>query len=600
MKRRATALLGVVVLAMLIAAGGAPRPAAEAGATRAATGGAAAASRLGYVGRVTGTDAFVGIVVRGDAVTAYVCDGRNLARWFHGTLTNGRALLTSRSGGRLQVDLRSVPRGALRLPRRKALPFVASPARGRAGLFRAERAVTTRARRKGRRLTGWVRLNDGSVRGASVTSLYRILRPEPGIAVVLLAETGGTIAEPAAEPSPEERVTGEAVPICKWFTGVTSDGRRTPLSTPGCGIPRAGAKPPVGSGPRVISRPSGYRLSEAALAAFATRLHEKRGGQRGELLRRAQQSDPDLPSQSARALIATQAAAMRADSRLLVAAERLRGGTPAEVTARTDAYELLAGPYLDAVAAALPSFSPLVAIVQQNGFRPNLPARRTFRGPWADISHIVTSGDDWKFDENAYEICRDGFCPPVVDVVAGATSVRAHVRAGYDSSIEWNREHMLTFDVPPNAGDVEVEIDGAGVHIQIDEEDCFGRSGGYASTRYNVHRVTGGAVEEEPVTGLVLEYQFGDPTQQWGPGVIPGTLARTNDCVPGLAPPVPPPPYLEIAGEDPNIVLKFTAPPAGGTFAFSAGVTARAQVALGGTSVSQVRLGVDKVIIRHG
>lgn len=155
-------MLACAVLAMLIAAGSLlPVPAS-----------AAAVSRHGYVGRVAGTDAFVGIVIRGSAVTAYVCNGRKLARWFEGTLRDKRARLRSRSGGRIKLKITPSgrARGVLRLPARKARRFVASAARGRAGLFRAERAVTTRSGRPGRALTGWVRLNGGAVRGASVTS----------------------------------------------------------------------------------------------------------------------------------------------------------------------------------------------------------------------------------------------------------------------------------------------------------------------------------------------------------------------------------------------------------------------------------------------
>jgi hypothetical protein len=69
-------MFACVVLAALVEAGSLPAPASAAGV-----------ARPGYVGRVAGTDAFVGIVIRGRAVTAYACDGRTLARWFEGKLT---------------------------------------------------------------------------------------------------------------------------------------------------------------------------------------------------------------------------------------------------------------------------------------------------------------------------------------------------------------------------------------------------------------------------------------------------------------------------------------------------------------------------------
>ena len=87
-------MLACVVRAALVAAGLLPEPASAAGA-----------ARLGYVGRVAETDAFVGIVIRGRAVTGYVCDGRKLARWLQGKLTDEPAPLRSRSGGRIEPKI---------------------------------------------------------------------------------------------------------------------------------------------------------------------------------------------------------------------------------------------------------------------------------------------------------------------------------------------------------------------------------------------------------------------------------------------------------------------------------------------------------------
>ena len=201
-----------VALAMLAVVGSLSAPAS-----------AADVPRLGYVGRVAGTKAFVGVVVRGNRVMAYVCDGRKLARWFEGTLRGERARLRSRSGGRLTLKVVSArrARGVLRLPGRKRLRFAAAAARGRAGLFRDERDVT-RSGRPRRALTGWVRLNNGRVRGATATSRYRIEHPSRGITVVLDAATGGTISSPSSGPERAQRVTGTAVPICRWFIGATS------------------------------------------------------------------------------------------------------------------------------------------------------------------------------------------------------------------------------------------------------------------------------------------------------------------------------------------------------------------------------------------
>jgi hypothetical protein len=603
MTRAVAALLIVVCLPASVWAGSLRGSTSAAGATPEATAHSAAAglSRLGYVGRVPGTNAFIGIVVRDDAVTAYVCDSRTLAQWFRGRITAGRAVLRSASGARIELRIGGTARGVLRLPGRKALPFVAVAARGRAGLFRADRALT-KSGKSVRVLTGWVRLGNGSLRGASVTSNFRILSPAPGVTAVLVAETGGTITAPGAQPAPGERVTGTAVPICKWFTGATSAGRKVSLTTPGCGIARAGVKPPGSTGPSVTTRPTDFRLSQAALTAFATGMHDQFTTQRAALLKLAQQSDPDPPA-SARAVIAKTATAMLGDSKLLEAAERLRqGGTPAEVADRTAGYKRVAGPQFDSIQNVLPPFNPLVAIFSRTGLTATLPARQTYRGPWADVSHITTSGDDWTYEQSAFRICRDFLrCSPLADIAAGATNVRAHVRAGFNSSITWDRAHLLTFDIPasPTARDVEVEIDGAGVDIAIDSEDCFGTAWGWATAGYSIYAVSDGLVAGEPITGVILDSLFGDPTQTWTAGPVLGTLVHTNDCVPNFAPPVPPPASVLIVGDE-AVVLKFTAPPQGGTYALSASVTAHADVVLGGTSVTQARIGVDLVTVRHG
>jgi hypothetical protein len=547
------------------------------------------------VGRIAGTNAFVGVVVRGESVTAYVCDGRKLARWFQGSVKDGRAVLRSASGGRLELELGRDARGVLRLPGRRALSFVAVAARGRAGLFRADRAASARSGRPARVLTGWVRLNDGSLRGASVTSLYRILRPAPGVTVVLLAETGGTIGAPAGEPKPGERVTGTVVPICQWFVAVTGDGRKRPLRTPGCGVPRAGLKPPGATGPSVLSRPGDFRLTEAALAAFADRVDDHVAGQTATLFKLAGQPEPG-PSESARAIIATQAAAMLRDSKLLAAAERLRqAGTPAEVLARTEAYKGLAGPHRDRVKDQLPGFSPLVAIVSSNAVQPSgLPVRRTYRGPWAEVSNIETEGDDWAFDDDAYAICPEIVgCTPPLNLVPNptvATVVRANVRAGFDSSITWTRAHLLTFDVP--AGDVEVEIDVAADDVSEIQEDCFGVADSFGFTYFALYAVDADGVVDPftdtpvPVTGRLIQI---NPPPVLGPN--PGV-----DC---LLPPLPPLPALNVIGED-VVTLGFTAPPEGGTYVLAAIAEATARVFLGGTAVTQVRLAVNKVTVSHG
>jgi hypothetical protein len=286
---------------------------------------------------------------------------------------------------------------------------------------------------------------------------------------------------------------------------------------------------------------------------------------------------------------------MLKDSRLLDAAESLRRGTPAEVIARTEAYANLARAQLDKVRGLLPGYDPLVAIAAAStALRVSLPVRRTFVGPWAETSNIVTEGDDWEFDDNSYEICA-GFisCPFLLNIASAATRVPAHVRAGFNSSITWDRQHLLAFDVPANAGRVQVDIDGSHVDLEVETENCFGTALGSALHQYSIYEVGGDGVvdpfNDPVVTGLVWNEWFDEDDHGLSP----------EDCVPGLAPPVPDAPELNIIGEG-DTLLEFTAPPGGGSYVLSAGVRAQAKVFLGGTAISAAQVGVNSVTISHG
>ncbi len=110
-----------------------------------------------YVGAVPGTPAYVAIAVRGTRVRAYVCDSRELATWFDGTVADGSAALTAADGKRLELtlaDRRATGRVTLAPGRTSA--FAAVPAEGRAGLYRGVHK---------RSVAGWIVLADGTQRG---------------------------------------------------------------------------------------------------------------------------------------------------------------------------------------------------------------------------------------------------------------------------------------------------------------------------------------------------------------------------------------------------------------------------------------------------
>ena len=118
------------------------------------------------VGRVRGTEAYIAVLYDGRRLRAYACDGSarrppTVAEWFE-AVWDSRAPVTMVSGGvRLRVE-RLDPDGRIR-GRLDGHRFTATPATGPAGLD-----VRDGAR--------WIRLADGSVRGAMVSTRPRKCR----------------------------------------------------------------------------------------------------------------------------------------------------------------------------------------------------------------------------------------------------------------------------------------------------------------------------------------------------------------------------------------------------------------------------------------
>jgi hypothetical protein len=128
---------------------------------------ARAAGRVGYVGTVSGTRAFVAVVVRGSSVIAYVCDSRKIAQWFKGTARSGRSTLTSTGGYVLHVTIgHGRATGSVRFPGSAGAVhrFAAATAEKPAGLYRGVKTVAGT-----RYLGGWIILPNGRQRG-EVTS----------------------------------------------------------------------------------------------------------------------------------------------------------------------------------------------------------------------------------------------------------------------------------------------------------------------------------------------------------------------------------------------------------------------------------------------
>lgn len=119
-----------------------------------------------FIGTVSGTRAYIALVVQGERFAGYACDGRETSIWLDRVkVAGGRAELRTRDGKRLgegTVTRRTVS-GRITLAGAPHA-FTATRATGRAGLYR--RVSGTRGR-PGYRESGWIVLSDGSVRGAT-------------------------------------------------------------------------------------------------------------------------------------------------------------------------------------------------------------------------------------------------------------------------------------------------------------------------------------------------------------------------------------------------------------------------------------------------
>lgn len=151
------------------------------------------ASPRGYVGTVSGTRAFVAVVVRGSRVVAYVCDSRKIAEWFRGAVQAHKATLTSRDGYVLRVTLgQRRATGSLRSPGKAGV--VHSFAAGRdtkpSGLWRGTKTVHGR-----HYVGGWIILRDGRQRGEVVSGSTDVGSPRlnPADATVPVKKKSGVV-----------------------------------------------------------------------------------------------------------------------------------------------------------------------------------------------------------------------------------------------------------------------------------------------------------------------------------------------------------------------------------------------------------------------
>jgi hypothetical protein len=113
-----------------------------------------------FVGPTTGKGPFVAAVVQGSQTLAYVCNGDDFDDWFGGTVSAGRVRAKSAAGTVIDATrIGDTLKGTVTLGDGTRHSFTLSAAEGpNAGLYRVKGIED--------RVLGWIRLGDGSLRGA--------------------------------------------------------------------------------------------------------------------------------------------------------------------------------------------------------------------------------------------------------------------------------------------------------------------------------------------------------------------------------------------------------------------------------------------------
>jgi hypothetical protein len=151
------AALGLFCLALslaLVACGGSAAPTNTAAP-------AANAIPNAFVGTIPGTDAMIALTTTNGTSLSYVCDSKQVSTWFSGPVSANALDITAANGNHLKATLAaSGATGTVTLGG-KDFPFTAAPAKGDAGLFRAEQEING-----GKLVGGWIVNTDGQQRGA--------------------------------------------------------------------------------------------------------------------------------------------------------------------------------------------------------------------------------------------------------------------------------------------------------------------------------------------------------------------------------------------------------------------------------------------------
>ena len=119
-----------------------------------------------FVGQISSSDIFVGVVNNNGSLTAYVCDGTettvNKAEWFKGSASNNTFNLSSANGASLTGEIKTDGiTGTLTEANGQPISFTLGISTGDAGVYRADLTNSN-----GTYIGGWIVLPSGEQRGS--------------------------------------------------------------------------------------------------------------------------------------------------------------------------------------------------------------------------------------------------------------------------------------------------------------------------------------------------------------------------------------------------------------------------------------------------
>jgi hypothetical protein len=136
--------------------------------------------RAKYTGYTDGNHAALAVTVRGDKVSAYLCDGKTFEAWYQGGSAGGKLDAKGRGANVLTGSLSGGTLSGTVSAGGRSWTYTAAPAAAPAGLYRSKTPTAT---------TGWIKDSNGRVTG--------------------LMNSGGTVAPaPALDPATAQSVEG--------------------------------------------------------------------------------------------------------------------------------------------------------------------------------------------------------------------------------------------------------------------------------------------------------------------------------------------------------------------------------------------------------